>query len=87
MVAPGEKKEEDGGKNEHKEVYHLETFWGDGTENGDRQAHYNADVKNVATDDIAYDEVGFFVFGGDDGGDELWEGSAEGDDSEGDDAV
>ena len=72
MIVASEEEEENGGKNEHEEIYYLEAFGSDGAKNGDGQTHDYTDIKDVTANNVAYDKIGFFVAGGDDGGDELW---------------
>ena len=86
MIATGEDADEDGGENEHDKVDDVEVFGGDGAGDGDRKSKNDTDVEDVATDDVANEEVGFFFAGSSDSGDEFWKRSAEGDNGERDNA-
>ena len=86
MVATGEETNEDSGEYEHDEVDDLKAVWSDATSDGDWKSENDANIEDVATDDIADEEIGFAFSRGGDGGDELGKRSAEGDDGEGNDA-
>ena len=75
MIAAGENTDENGGENQHDEVYNVEVFGGDGAGNSNRKGEDDADVEDVAANDVADKEVGFFLAGSSDGGDEFWKRS------------
>jgi len=83
----GEDKEESGGKNEHEEINGGEAGGRDGAKESDRKTEHDADVEDVAAENVADGKLGFALFGGSDGSDELGEGGAESDDGESDDAL
>ena len=87
MTASGDEEEDDGGANEHDEVDDFKAVWCDGAEKCNWKTEDDADIEDVATDNVADEEFVFATFRGFNGGDEFWEGSTEGDDGEGDDAV
>ena len=55
MIAASEDKEQNCGENEHEEIYHLKTFWGNGAKNSYWDTHNDTDVENVAANNIAND--------------------------------
>ena len=86
MVRSRENKEEKSGADKGDEVNHGEARRGDGAENGDGDAENDTDIEDVTAEDVAEDELGLVLTGGDDSGYELGQRGTEGNDREGDDA-
>ena len=64
----------------------MEVVGCDGAGEGDWEGEYDANVENIATDNIANEEVGFALSCGGDGSDKFGQGSTKCDDGERDDA-
>ena len=65
----------------------MEVVGRDGAGEGDWEGEYDANVENIATDNIANEEVRFAFFGGGDGSDKFRKGRTKGNYSESNDTV
>ena len=86
MIASGEDTNEQSGANEHNQIQRLKVLRGDGPREGYWQGENDTDVKDVAADDVADEQITLAFFGGSDGSDELWQRSAKRNNGERDDA-
>ena len=87
MVATGEEADENSRKDEHNEVDSLEIIGGDAASEDDRKSKDDADIENIAADDIADKKIGFPFFCSGYSSDELRKRSTESDDGEGNDTL
>ena len=79
MISDGKDKEKSGGADEGDKVEGGESARSDGTENCNGNSEDDADVEDVASENVAKDKLGFALFCGDDCSDEFGKGSSEGD--------
>jgi len=72
MTGLGDEEKDYGGADKHDDIHELEAFWCDGTKESDWETENDTNIEDVATNNVADEELGFALPGGLDSSDEFW---------------